>query len=119
MGQSGASITGGRFWYGLPLGLGYLQPKGHSLHSAVALFYWWKKYTNNFLSKWFLLGHSSFTITLDTYSHVLPNMQDQLAGGCGQPSEAVVEISTIVEIGYCVLLYTSLPVGNNGTAGPF
>ena len=65
------------------------------------------------------LGHSSFTITLDTYSHVLPNMQDQLAGGCGQHSEAVVEISTIVEIGYCVLLYTSLPVGNNGTAGPF
>ena len=65
------------------------------------------------------LGHSSFTITLDIYSHVLPNMQDQLAGGCGQPSEAVVEISTIVEIGYCVLLYTSLPVGNNGTAGPF
>ena len=65
------------------------------------------------------LGHSSFTITSDIYSHVLPNMQDQLAGGCGQPSEAVVEISTIVEIGYCVLLYTSLPVGNNGTAGPF
>ena len=25
------------------------------------------------------LGHSSVTITLDTYSHVLPNMQDELA----------------------------------------
>ena len=25
------------------------------------------------------LGHSSVTITLDTYSHVLPNMQDRLA----------------------------------------
>ena len=25
------------------------------------------------------LGHSSVTITLDTYSHVLPNMQDDLA----------------------------------------
>ena len=23
-----------------------------------------------------MLGHSSFSITLDTYSHVLPNMQD-------------------------------------------
>jgi len=64
-------------------------------------------------------AHSSVTITLDLYSHVLPNMQDELAGGCGQPSEAVVEISTIVETGYCVLLYTSLPVGNNGTAGSF
>ena len=26
------------------------------------------------------LGHSSVTITLDLYSHVLPNMQDELAG---------------------------------------
>jgi len=25
------------------------------------------------------LGHSSVTITLDTYSHVLPNMQGELA----------------------------------------
>ena len=25
------------------------------------------------------LGHSSITITLDLYSHVLPNMQDELA----------------------------------------
>ena len=25
------------------------------------------------------LGHSSVTITWDTYSHVLPNMQDDLA----------------------------------------
>ena len=25
------------------------------------------------------LGHSSVTITLDTYSYVLPNMQDELA----------------------------------------
>ena len=25
------------------------------------------------------LGHSSVTITLDLYSHVLPNMQDELA----------------------------------------
>ncbi len=25
------------------------------------------------------LGHSSVAITLDTYSHVLPNMQDELA----------------------------------------
>ena len=25
------------------------------------------------------LGHSSVTITLDTYSHVLPDMQDELA----------------------------------------
>ena len=25
------------------------------------------------------LGHSSVTITLDTYSHVLPNMQDEMA----------------------------------------
>ena len=25
------------------------------------------------------LGHSSITMTLDTYSHVLPNMQDELA----------------------------------------
>ena len=25
------------------------------------------------------LGHSSVTITLDTYSHVLPNMRDELA----------------------------------------
>ena len=65
------------------------------------------------------MAHASVTITLDLYSHVLPNMQGELDAGCGQPSEAVVEISTIVEIGYCVLLYTSLPVGNNGTAGPF
>jgi integrase len=27
------------------------------------------------------LGHSSVTITLDTYSHVLPNMQGELAAG--------------------------------------
>ena len=26
-----------------------------------------------------VLGHSSITITLDLYSHVLPNMQDELA----------------------------------------
>ena len=65
------------------------------------------------------MAQSSVTITLDLYSHVLPNMQDELAGGCGQPSEAVVKISTIVETGYWVLLYISLPVGNNGTAGPF
>ncbi len=63
--------------------------------------------------------HSGVTIILDLYSHVLPNMQDELARSCGQPSEAVVEISIIEEIGYCVLLYTSLPVGNNSTAGPF
>ena len=51
------------------------------------------------------MAQASVTITLDLYSHVLPNMQDELAGGCGQPSEAVVEISTIVETGYCVLLH--------------
>jgi integrase len=27
-----------------------------------------------------LLGHASVTVTLDTYSHVLPNMQDEAAG---------------------------------------
>ena len=27
-----------------------------------------------------LLGHASVTITLDTYSHVLPNMQGEAAG---------------------------------------
>ena len=63
--------------------------------------------------------YKTHMVTLDLYSQVLPNMQDELAGGCGQPSEAIVEISTIVETGYCVLLYTPLPVGNNGTAGPF
>ena len=42
-------------------------------------------------------AHSSVTITLGLYSHALPNMQDELAGSCGQPSEAVVEVSTIVE----------------------
>jgi len=42
-----------------------------------------------------------------------------VGGACGQPSEAVVEVSTIVETEYCELLYASLPVGNNGTAGPF
>jgi integrase len=26
-----------------------------------------------------ILGHSSISITLDTYSHVLPNMQDRAA----------------------------------------
>jgi integrase len=26
------------------------------------------------------LGHSSDSVTLDLYSHVLPNMQDELAG---------------------------------------
>jgi len=71
------------------------------------------------LSKKKPVAHSSVAITLGLYSHVLPNMQDELAEGCGQPSEAVVKISTIVETGYWVLLYISLPVGNNGTAGPF
>ena len=65
------------------------------------------------------MTHASVTISLDLYSHVLPNMQDELDGGCGQPSEAVVEVSTTLETGYCLLLYTSMPVGNNGTVEPF
>lgn len=62
---------------------------------------------------------SNFTVTIDLYSRVLPNMQGELAGACSLPSEAIVGISTIGEIKYCVLLYMSLPVGNNGKTGPF
>ena len=64
------------------------------------------------------MAHASVTIPLALYSHVLPNMQDELDGGCGQSSEAVVEVSTILETGFWLLLYTSLPVGNNGTVEP-
>jgi integrase len=30
-----------------------------------------------------LLGHATVSITLDTYSHVLPDMDDGLAGAMG------------------------------------
>jgi integrase len=31
------------------------------------------------------LGHSSITMTLDTYSHVLPTMQDEVDEKAGRP----------------------------------
>jgi len=31
-----------------------------------------------------MLGHSSISITLDTYSHVLPNMQSEAVRGCAR-----------------------------------
>ena len=33
-------LSAAGFWYGLPLGLGYIQAKGHRFTWAVALFYW-------------------------------------------------------------------------------
>jgi integrase len=36
------------------------------------------------------LGHASITIILDTYAHVLPNMQAEAAGKCDALTREVI-----------------------------
>jgi len=40
-----------------------------------------------------MLGHSSITITLDTYSHVLPNMQEKAV----EAVEEIIEVEGTLE----------------------
>ncbi len=62
-------------------------------------------------------GHSSVIITLDTYSQVLPNMQDELAVAVENRQKRHLDFR-YCKTGDSIPLCTSLLVGNN-TAGPF
>ncbi|MMZ56363.1 site-specific tyrosine recombinase XerC [compost metagenome] len=44
------------------------------------------------------LGHASVTITLDTYSHVLPDMQKDLAKNLGAAMQEVANHTSLTQV---------------------
>ena len=56
---------------------GLLEIRFHDLRHTCATLLLTRNVNPKIVSE--MLGHSSITITLDTYSHVLPNMRDQAA----------------------------------------
>jgi integrase len=56
---------------------GLTEIRFHDLRHTCATLLLTKKVNSKIVSE--MLGHSSIAITLDTYSHVLPNMRDQAA----------------------------------------
>ena len=65
------------------------------------------------------LGHSSITLTLDTYSHVLPTMQkraaDVMGTILGAAQKAKSPQSAVVEIGYSQATNRGLGQGEEST----
>jgi len=70
--QLAERLTAGPAW--ADLDLVFCNECGHPLHCGNVGRFWFHKVIAKAVSE--MLGHASIAITLDTYSHVLPSMQE-------------------------------------------